>query len=124
MMPDQKVILPSETIMPEFLARSVMRAKQHRVSTLRQLQAISKVVADVTNGTFQGLSDFDPPSGFKWEPIAHDKKRLLATRGDEQIATVRAKDGPDNVYVESERVVPSAFAPTQGINVCVAGLGQ
>ena len=123
-MPEQKVVLPSESRLPEHQARSVLRVKQQRVSSFRQLQAISKMVAQLTHGSFQSLGDFDPPNGFKWKPVARDQRRLLAVRGDEQIAFIRTQDAPNSGYFDADRVVPSSFAPTQGIKLCVLALGQ
>ena len=76
-LPEQRIVLPSESNLPPFLLEALNRTKQERVSSFRQLQGISNVVHTLTQGQRRGIWDFMPPVGFLWQPVQANE-----TRGD------------------------------------------
>ena len=118
-LPEQSIVLPSESHLPPFVMEMKRKEKQVRVSAFRELQAISHVISELTEGHIAGIWEFMPPAKFQWKPVGPNETRVVLPQGSQNMAVIRKEEAHATV-----RVVPSSFASAQRVKLLVLGLDQ
>ena len=116
-------MLPTEQEMPEHIAELYRDRRLERMSSFRQVQALSNTIKQL--GKFNGIDDFQLPDDHRADPVEAGEIRVLApAQGPDPenrnyAVRVRAAEGT------AHRVLPdSAFEPWQSYKLLVVNLDQ